>query len=99
MRILKVIPDISWLLFRGFLSRIFEKYVIRDFHPLVFFYSLGAILLLGGFALGLIEIVLRFTTGQISSATVVLVALLMISGTQLLLFGMWFDMEYNRTSR
>jgi glycosyltransferase involved in cell wall biosynthesis len=99
MRILKVIPDISWLLFRGFLDRIFEKYVIRDFHPLVFFYSLGAILLLGGFSLGLVEIVLRVTTGQISSATVVLVALLMISGTQLLLFGMWFDMEYNRTSR
>lgn len=99
MKILKVIPDISWLLFRGFLDRMFEKYVIRDFHPLVFFYSIGALLLVAGFALGILEIVLRVTNGQVSSASVVLVALLMISGMQLLLFGMWFDMEYNRTSR
>jgi glycosyltransferase involved in cell wall biosynthesis len=99
MRILKVIPDISWLLFRGFLDRMFEKYVIRDFHPLVFFYSIGALLLVMGFALGIVEIALRVTNGQVASATVVLVALLMISGLQLLLFGMWFDMEYNRTAR
>ncbi|MDQ6880141.1 MAG: glycosyltransferase family 2 protein [Candidatus Dormibacteraeota bacterium] len=99
MRILTVIPDISWLLFRGFLDRMFEKYVIRDFHPLVFFYGIGALLLVMGFALGIVEIALRVANGQVASATVVLVALLMISGLQLLLFGMWFDMEYNRTAR
>lgn len=99
MRILKVIPDISWLLVRGFLDRMFEKYVIRDFHPLVFFYFIGAVLLVFGFALGVVEIVLRVTSDQVSAASVVLVALLMISGLQLLLFGMWFDMEYNRTTR
>ena len=32
-------------------------------------------------------------------ATVVLVALLIVSGLQLLLFAMWFDMEYNRDRR
>ena len=32
----------------------------------------------------------------ITPATVVLVALLVISGLQLLLFAMWFDMESNK---
>lgn len=99
MRIARVIPDISWLLFRGFLDRMFEKYVIRDFHPLVFFYSLGALLLGVGLVLGVIEVIQRVAHGQVPVASVVLVALLVISGLQLLLFAMWFDMEYNRTLR
>ncbi len=99
MQIIKVIPDISALLFRGFLDRMFEKYVIRDFHPLVFFYAIGSFLVVIGFALGVVEVVHRVINGQVASASVVLVALLIISGLQLLLFAMWFDMEYNRTSR
>ena len=35
IRIRKVIPRISWLLVKGFFWRMREKYVIRDFHPLV----------------------------------------------------------------
>ena len=41
IRIRKVVPRISWLLLKGFFWRLREKYVIRDFHPLVFFYLLG----------------------------------------------------------
>jgi glycosyltransferase involved in cell wall biosynthesis len=99
MRILKVIPDISGELVRGFMSRMFEKYVIRDFHPLVFFYAIGTILVIFGVALGLLEVYHRIVNGVVASASVVLVALLIISGLQLLLFAMWFDMEYNRNSR
>lgn len=99
MRILKVIPDISGLLFRGFLDRMFEKYVIRDFHPLVFFYAMGTVLVILGLGLGIVEVVHRVVNGAVASASVVLVALLIISGLQLLLFAMWFDMEYNRTTR
>jgi hypothetical protein len=32
----------------------------------------------------------------VPTATIVLVALLVISGFQSLLFAMWFDMDYNR---
>ncbi len=35
----------------------------------------------------------------ITPATVVLVALLLIAGTQLTLFAMWFDMESNKDLR
>src|SRR6056297_3836205 len=41
MKIGKVIFTITWLLIRLFFWRMKEKYVIRDFHPLVFFYFLG----------------------------------------------------------
>src|SRR3954451_16473648 len=41
IKIRRVVPRISWLLLKGFFWRMREKYVIRDFHPLVFFYFLG----------------------------------------------------------
>jgi hypothetical protein len=36
IKLRKVVPTISWLLLKGFFWRMKEKYVIRDFHPLVF---------------------------------------------------------------
>jgi hypothetical protein len=42
----KVIFTLGWLLVKRFFWRLKEKYIIRDFHPLVFFYALG--LTLGG---------------------------------------------------
>jgi protein-S-isoprenylcysteine O-methyltransferase Ste14 len=73
-----------------------EKYVIRDFHPLVFFYALGFLMTFVGLALGITETVLRIMGNAITPATIVLVALLLISGSQFTLFAMWFDMESNK---
>jgi glycosyltransferase involved in cell wall biosynthesis len=99
IRLRRVVPRISWLLVKGFFWRLREKYVIRDFHPLVLFYSLGFFLLAAGIILGLIETGLRFVGNPIPFATIVLVALFIISGLQLLLFAMWFDMESNKDLR
>jgi glycosyltransferase involved in cell wall biosynthesis len=96
IRLWKVVPTISWLLLKAFFWRLREKYVIRDFHPLVFFYFLGLLMSVIGLGLGIAEIVLRALGNQITAATVVLVALLLIFGSQFTLFAMWFDMEYNR---
>ncbi len=99
IRIRKVVPRISWLLLKGFFWRMREKYVIRDFHPLVFFYLLGIVMTSVGLALGIIETVLRLLGHGITPATIVLVALLLISGSQFTLFAMWFDMESNKDLR
>ena len=99
IKIRKVVPRISWLLWKGFFWRMREKYVIRDFHPLVFFYFLGFVMTLVGLALGIAETVLRVTGHGIPTATIVLVALLLISGSQFTLFAMWFDMESNKDLR
>jgi glycosyltransferase involved in cell wall biosynthesis len=99
IRLRKVVPTISWLLLKGFFWRMKEKYVIRDFHPLVFFYVLGFLMSVLGLALGIAEVVLRAMGNQITAATVVLVALLLIFGSQFTLFAMWFDMESNKDLR
>ena len=99
IRLRKVIPTISWLLVKGFFWRMREKYVIRDFHPLVFFYALGILSTLIGLALGIAVFVLRVLGNGITPATVVLVALLLIAGSQFTLFAMWFDMESNKDLR
>jgi glycosyltransferase involved in cell wall biosynthesis len=99
IKIRKVVPRISWLLVKGFFWRMREKYVIRDFHPLVFFYMLGFLMTLLGFGLGVAEVVLRIMGNAVSVGTVVLVALLLIFGSQFTLFAMWFDMESNKELR
>jgi glycosyltransferase involved in cell wall biosynthesis len=99
IRIRRVVPRISWLLVKGFFWRLREKYVIRDFHPLVFFYFLGLLMSLVGLALGVFETVRRLAGHPITPATIVLVALLLISGSQFTLFAMWFDMESNKDLR
>jgi glycosyltransferase involved in cell wall biosynthesis len=96
IRLRKVVPSISWLLVKGFFWRMREKYVIRDFHPLVFFYLLGILMTVLGLGLGIAEVVLRIMGNPITAATIVLVALLLIFGSQFSLFAMWFDMESNK---
>ena len=99
MRLPLVVPAISWLLLKGFFWRLREKYVIRDFHPLVFFYFLGLLMSAAGLGLGIALIVLRSLGHPITAATGVLVALLLIFGSQFTLFAMWFDMESNKDLR
>jgi glycosyltransferase involved in cell wall biosynthesis len=99
IRLRSVVPRISWLLFRAFWWRMGQKYVIRDFHPLVFFYSFGFVMTLAGLVLGAVEAVLRILGNEITTPTIVLVAVLLIAGLQMTLFAMWFDMEANKDLR
>jgi glycosyltransferase involved in cell wall biosynthesis len=99
IKLRSVVPRISWLLVKAFFWRMKEKYVIRDFHPLVFFYVFGILMGLAGLALGIALIVLRIMGHSITAATGVLVALLLIFGSQFTLFAMWFDMESNKDLR
>jgi glycosyltransferase involved in cell wall biosynthesis len=99
IRLRRVIPAISWLLTKAFFWRMREKYVIRDFHPLVFFWFFGIIFSLLGLVLGATVTILRILGNELTVATVVLVALLLIAGLLFTLFAMLFDMESNRELR
>ncbi len=99
IRLRSVVPRISWLLLKRFWWRMGQKYVIRDFHPLVFFYAFGVLMLGLGLVLGLVELILRILGNAITPATIVLVAVLVIAGLQMTLFAMWFDMEANKDLR
>jgi glycosyltransferase involved in cell wall biosynthesis len=99
IKLRRVIPSISWLLVKAFFWRMREKYVIRDFHPLVFFYVFGILFSLLGLVLGVTVTVLRIGGNDLTVATVVLVALLLIAGLLFTLFAMLFDMESNKDLR
>jgi len=93
IRMRSYVPKVSRLLVKGFFWRLWEKYVITDFHPLIFFYFLGMVLLPIGLVIGLMVAYYRFMFGTITLSTVILAALLIISGMQSLFFAMLFDMQ------
>ena len=96
IRLSRVIPKISWLLIKGFCKRMVFKYVIKDFHPLVFFYILG-----GFFALITILMFLRvfyfwIVIGHIPPINALAAMFSFMSASLFTLFAMWFDMEANK---
>lgn len=99
MKVGRVIFTITNIILRGFLNRMFTKYVFRDFHPLVLFYGLS-------FASFLIAIILSFritfvwiSTGQVPELTLMAFLFSLSTALQTLFFGMWFDMESNKHLR
>jgi glycosyltransferase involved in cell wall biosynthesis len=96
IRLPRVIPTISWLLFKCYFWRMKEKYIIRDFHPLVFFLALGLTLTGVGLLLGLYIVYLRLAMGSLSPNAVIFDAFCLIMGMQMLFFAMWMDMEHNK---
>lgn len=99
IRLWKFIPKLSWLLAKCFFWRMKEKYVIRDFHPLVFFYGLAFSLL--GMSLLLFGRLLLswWINGTIPKINALALMFSGITGLQSLFFAMWFDMEYNKSLR
>jgi glycosyltransferase involved in cell wall biosynthesis len=88
---------LSFLLMRLFGKRMVQKYIIRDFHPLIFFYTFGFALFVPGLFLGLYFVGIRWLADTPVAATSALfAAFLFVSGLQSLLFAMLFDMEANR---
>ena len=99
IRLPKVVFSISWLLACRFLWRLREKYVIRDFHPLVLFYALGVLLLLIGTVFFAHTIVLWIRQGHVPEISALVWMFSSAMGLQSLFFAMWFDMEANKDLR
>jgi glycosyltransferase involved in cell wall biosynthesis len=99
IKIKKVIFTLGWLLVKRFFWRLKEKYVIRDFHPLVFFYAFG--LSLGGLSLLLFLRVFYIwgASGNIPTINAFAAFSSFIAAAQFTLFAMWFDMEANKHLR
>ncbi|MEJ2048685.1 MAG: glycosyltransferase family 2 protein [Calditrichota bacterium] len=97
IKIRKVLFSISWLLMKRFLWRLKEKYIIRDFHPLIFFYFFG-------FVFGIATILLFarmfyywiFLGLSIPRINALAAMFSFMSASQFSLFAMWFDMEFNK---
>ena len=96
IRPLRMVPKLSCLLLRLFLYRMVHKYVIRDFHPLVFFYAMGLTLFPAGLLSGLYLLAYRLFVGRVEATSALFAVFLFVSGLQSLFFAMWFDMTYTQ---
>jgi len=96
MKIMKVIPRVSWLLFRAFFRRIWIRYFKRDFHPLFLLYMLAIFLGLASIPF-LVEILKNlFVAGKVTPNSILVIYIfLVISGLQSWFFAMWMDIQDN----
>jgi glycosyltransferase involved in cell wall biosynthesis len=96
LKVRKAIFTIGWLLIKLFFKRLYLKYVVRDFHPLVFFYGLGIFLLGISVPLTLRLLVVSILQNKVPSINLITLVFCLLSGLQFVMFAMWFDMENNR---
>ncbi len=92
----RMIPRLAWLMLKFFIYRMVQKYIIRDFHPLVFFYLSGFIMFVVGLLFGLYLLCYRVFIGAVEATSTITAVFLFITGMQSLFFAMWFDMDYNK---
>ncbi len=96
INIFKVMFTISWLLLKMFLWRMKEKYIIRDFHPLIFFYFLGTLFSVVTVCLFIRLFWYWLTDDHIPPINALAAMFSFMSASLFILFAMWFDMEANK---
>lgn len=97
MKVFKVIPKISFLLFKSFFKRLWIKYFFKDFHPLFLFYNLSFLLGLIGTGYGVkIAYLWIFRVREVNTLTILAFLFTTITALQLFFFGMWMDIQDNK---
>jgi len=99
IKVKKVVFTIPWILFKGFWGRMIEKYVIRDFHPLIFFYILGLLFFILTLLLTARALFYLGVDGRLPPINTLAAMFSFMSSSMFILFAMWFDMEYNKPLR
>jgi len=95
MKIFKVIPRVSFLLFKSFFKRLWGKYLFRDFHPLFLLYNMSFILF--GISLPFITKIFKslLFENELNPFTFLGFLFLFITAFQAFLFAMWMDIQDN----
>jgi glycosyltransferase involved in cell wall biosynthesis len=94
MRLHKVIPAVSWLLFRGFWKRILVKYVLQSFSPVAVLLFSGIALFGFGSAFGVSMTIYRLLGGHAPSAGTVLLAVTpLLAGLHLIISAWTLDIQ------
>jgi glycosyltransferase involved in cell wall biosynthesis len=92
----RIVPKVATLLIKGFIWRLKEKYVLRDFHPLVLFYFLAFVFACIGIVLLVRLLTLWIQEGFAPPMTAMALMFCFGSSLQSLFFAMWMDMEANK---
>ena len=99
IKIRKLTFTLSFLLFKKFIWRLTEKYMVRDFHPLVFFYLLGGFFVVTTIGLSIRVLYFWIVFGKIPEINALAAFFSFTSASLFLLFAMWFDMDANKNLR
>ena len=97
IKLFSYILKTSSLLSRLFLRRLWQRYVILDFHPLVLFYLFAFV----NTAFILIPFTVRFIIlynqyGEVPFTTLTILLFTFLFTIQSVLFALWMDMDYNK---
>ncbi len=91
------IPKMSYLLIKLFLRRMWKRYVILDFHPLVLFYLFAifnSVFIILPFLVRLVT--LYKSQGSVPRTTLMILIFTFLITFQSILFALWMDMDYNK---
>ena len=100
IKLSRYVPLIIWLLSKNFVKRLWWRYVVLDFHPLVLFYAFGAFIT----TFVAVPLAVRFfyvlsQTDDFPRTTVILFFVALMTAIQSFLFAIWLDMEYGTKRR
>ena len=100
IKLVSYIPRTSWILVKLFFRRLWRRYVILDFHPLILFYFFAFL----NFVFIITPLTLRlffmyFTTGEFPKTTFTILTFTTLITFQSILFAIWMDMEYNKNNK
>lgn len=96
MKIFKVIPRVSFLLFKLFFYRLFRKYLFKEFHPLFISYIVSIVLFIASIPYG-IKIIKAFIDGTLLSYEPILAFIFLFGGAYVsFMFAMYMDIQDNK---
>jgi len=97
IKIRTYIPSVTFLLAKLFLKRMFYKYLVKEFHPLVFFYLFSFLnIVIISLSLTIRFFYLYCLTGEAPRTTLIILTFSATMGFFSFFFGMWLDMESNK---
>jgi len=84
------------ILFKDFLWRMKEKYLILNFHPLIFFYFFGTLCIITSLFLGIYSFYSKIIEMEPLFVRATLTLIILFMGSMFILFAFLFDMEQER---
>jgi glycosyltransferase involved in cell wall biosynthesis len=97
IKLMKYMRNTSWLLLKLFFRRLWQRYVILDFHPLILFYLFSAF----NIVVIIIPLLIRFIRlysrlNEVPKTTLTILIFTILITFQSILFAIWMDMDYNK---
>ncbi len=99
IKLWKYIPKTSWILTTLFFRRLWQRYIVLDFHPLILFYLFAFF----NFFIIALPMVVRFIYfytkyNELPKTTLTILTFTILMTFQSILFAIWMDMDYNRNN-